>query len=400
MSTTADNAGDLTRNQGMDADRADTAAPHDDELAAIETTTNDAALLQLQLQLDQMVAPSPTRTARLQQRCAEYRTRLQTFSVANYFAMPVEISPIACAVAGWEIQQSRKTTQPKSTVLMCSSCEAVVAILIPASLSLTSKKALTAHYAEQLYKTHKDHCLRRKEAEYLFRDPKCVPAPLARVLPSSALELIEQESSMFLLPLIQMRMDTLCPLIQALQTPLHLPSGFLSYLSDTDGTAATKTLPNRLLEQLQQETGIEGQNSEAPFEKNVEETAISLTLTGWELQPADTAEASLCCSFCSVRQSLVKISPVADTDSPATKRQRLPSPSRWNQPLEAHRYYCPWICVCFQSTKPLWQVLADRLLARPDLSSVDQDWSHMHKLLKAGISSKRIKSSSKPATPH
>ena len=116
-----------------------------------------------------------------------YNKKLQTFTISTYFAKPIAISPVLCALSGWEVsvdppavvvsgQPSQKhsggmdvdETLATSSLLRCCNCQAYLAVLIPLGLSVNAIQNLTAHYQRQLWMAHSIACCHRKQAEYLI----------------------------------------------------------------------------------------------------------------------------------------------------------------------------------------------------------------------------------------
>lgn len=394
--------------------------------AKMDDVTEAATTMHL---LDQMIAtPSEDRCSR---RCEQYLERLQTFTTAQYFAKPVSLSPILCAATGWQLCPELVTRKAPafSVYLTCENCKAVISILIPPTLSVTARYKLAAQYQQNLWQAHAIQCWHRKNSEYLINTAlsstqelhrkglqPVIPTPLARLLPtqSSSLELVEHSAPW---PLFRQRWLNLYPRVVAFNYPLDVPTYMLYYGTKSDSaTTLLKRLVGRLLsfdddgdaEPLPSVPSIE-----TPDEIEASESASALVLTGWDLRCNDNEESSAAveCIFCLSRQPLTRIAVVVGTnledESPQAKRRRVMS-SKWNQPITAHRYYCPWVCGfptttvggncdSITTTPPLWQILADRLLApqQPDTNALVE----IHKLLRAGVSSRRMKLSPlKPGT--
>lgn len=332
----------------------------------------------------------------------------------RYFAKPVSLSPIICAASGWEVQHREVPRMRTDTALLwCSNCKAALAILIPHSLSVTAKHQIAAHYQQQLWQAHSIPCRHRKEAEFLLCNSlstsvendsnlmrPVVPTLLTRMLPDdSSLELVEQWAPW---PLFRQRWMKLYPLVLALDHALDAPEQLLMY--GDGGDSLIGTLLARLVGLLSAIDVSSNWTDPLPSldtlaETRAAETTAAMVLTGWDLRRADgsgekdTVECVLCLSC----QPLVRPSSVGD-GSPEAKRRKTVT-SQWNQPVAGHRYYCPWVCgfPCagsdHQTTRPpLWQILADRLLA-PRPSDDANAVTEIHKMLRAGVSSQRVKGS-------
>lgn len=329
-----------------------------------------------------------------------YRRKLRTFTATAYFAKPIEISPILCALAGWEIAPGQTNDRLESSVILkCSDCQADLAILIPPGLSASSIKKLAAHYQKQLWEAHSVACVRRKEAEYFIRTAlqqnkrMIMPSLVARVLPASSLELLEQSNPW---TAFEQRIVKLIPYVQTLGETIVGPDDLLQVVGlvveklrkcdDSEYLALTQPRPD-------------AQTTTA---------AAALVLTGWDLsesrEDGDDGEgssnsvAAIECSFCLSCQALVRSNPVSQ-EEPQRKRRHT---SKWNHPVDAHRYYCPWICGMASASEsstasaaPFWRLLADKLLSDHEVEGSDGtdtavSATEIHKLLKAGVSSRRM----------
>jgi hypothetical protein len=133
----------------------------------------------------------------------DYFERLKTFTIMEYFAKPIHLSPIVCAITGWELQQKQRSTtsttkrlknaprvnrnntnipslsenmnDPTSSFidsvsrLVCSCCRVVLIIYLPQSiLSKESTDSLIIQYQKQLYEKHELFCKYRTSAEYVI----------------------------------------------------------------------------------------------------------------------------------------------------------------------------------------------------------------------------------------
>ena len=156
---------------------------------------------------------------------SEYYQRLRSYSTIHYFAKPIHLSPILCAVTGWELMISpsvggvegsdpvavemnpiNTATTDESTAttitaasaslidatcrLRCGTCRAVLTMVIPSTLSTPTRNELVLQYQQQLYKAHAITCRHSKPAEYFIhafiRQPPTptLPSPLCWTVPT------------------------------------------------------------------------------------------------------------------------------------------------------------------------------------------------------------------------
>jgi C3HC zinc finger-like len=115
-----------------------------------------------------------------------YLQRLRSFMTVHYFAKPVHLSPILCALTGWELllvvvssEGTRKSTSlhtsstPSSLMdttsrLQCQCCRAILTIYIPNTLSTKGRDELILQYQQRLHAAHSVSCLFRKPSEYFI----------------------------------------------------------------------------------------------------------------------------------------------------------------------------------------------------------------------------------------
>jgi hypothetical protein len=234
---------------------------------------------------------------------------------------------------------------------------------------------------------------------------------------------------------------------QQQEQPLHVPNTLLQHSCRGDSTSTTaagllteivtilRTVPHH--EHEEEDEPAVFPRVESPTEVQAAETAAAIVLTGWDLRFKDSDDvdehAVIECVFCLSRQPLVRppasfsVEDLGDDDDasslPLTKRRRtvVSSFSQWNA---AHRYYCPWVCGFHHGSagrsgaagaggaaetsvasrplpRPLWQILADRLLATAPVVSHQQQQhnateerqqpvTEIHRMLRAGVSSQRL----------
>jgi C3HC zinc finger-like len=398
----------------------------------------DQAAADIRQQLDRLFSSplpsSPTKQRDDEQRRAQYRQRLQSFTTVGYFAQPIHLSPIICALAGWELQSKNDETvhgvlrlPPSSSLcdsaarLSCPSCHAEVMLWIPSVLSTTGQMDLVAQYQQLLWKSHAMHCRHRKEAEYLIntalkppREPPnvssvVVPTLLARALPSpsttsdvSSLELVEQPNPF---PIFGTKWRQFYSQMVALsEAPVQLPDTVLQF--DWDATSSCGTLLTRLVDRIQEKEDQEKPavvNLDHALGRSAAEAAAAMVLLGWELLLSGDAisdatndsnpPASIHCVFCLAQHPLIKRS---EDHLLSRKRPRDAVFSLWNQPWAAHRHYCPWVGGFPQTgrsdtTRPLWEGLAARLLRTGcDHPDDDPPSSVVRQQIRAGVSPVRF----------
>lgn len=374
-----------------------------------------------------------------------YRKKLQTFKTSTYFAKPIEISPVICALTGWEVYADPAVTsalpsqrfagmdadtQATSSLLRCCDCQAYLAILIPFGLSVKALQNLTAHYQRQLWIAHSIACCRRKQAEYFIETAltalqkqtanrkKCnnthhsskpsavvLPWQLAHVLPEPALELLEQSNPWVL---FLQQIETMSKHIPDSSTSISGPDAFLESV-------------DRIVQVIMNEKQGDASTTDLSSAK----AAAALVLTGWSLQVKNNREVdaardnnqfvTVACSLCLASQILLPLTAVAALNATShafghdeERRRKRPrcSANGWNRPLDAHRYYCPWVCgmvvaSASEYATPFWQIAAENLERNIDtvssqISMEGESAQHpdsfveIHQLLRAGLSSQRI----------
>jgi C3HC zinc finger-like len=167
------------------------------EQAAVDAASSISTLLSAMVSLPPSsktsAVPQVTTTMTTTSLQKEYRRRLQSYTTISYFAKPIHLSPILCAITGWELKPNKvKTQNPISTKhrihsglltlplhndssliettsrLLCTTCRAIITMYIPNSLSDVSKQDLVLQYHQQLYAAHAMQCPHRASAEYLL----------------------------------------------------------------------------------------------------------------------------------------------------------------------------------------------------------------------------------------
>jgi len=333
-----------------------------------------------------------------------YRRRLRTFSPATYFAKPPSISPVACARLGYANDESKKD------VLVCCQCRAVLVVFFPqdAGLPIEATTRLTRLYETKLRTAHKDTCMYRKEAELLEGSADAAVSPVDGAL-ADAESATEDESKDNELQQREQRMlpalyEGIVPpsvrdLLEA-PSPVKLFRAQWKYWTNvlsksSDGRlAVANELPQALVD-----FKIDGDDDERPaFERIVAlmkgedeggptqtkgddskyaDLAVALTLCGWYRCPTkdiSAVDVSAECPFCLSRFDVtgaggaskegVPAEGASEEHQPPHKRRRTTKPP--SNPLDAHRYYCPYACGFpvdgATEATPLWRSLAERLL--------------------------------------
>lgn len=297
---------------------------------------------------------------------AAYCRRLQRFTSVNYFAKPVEISPIMCALTGWEIVSTRNVDRLETSVLLqCSDCMSKMAVLIPPGLSYVSGKKLAAHFQQQLWKSHSEACKQRNEVEYLL----CaaldewqqqiskgvattnVPSLVARILPPPTLDLLEHTNPW------QAFKNRLTKIILHIQ-PLNVT---------TIGGASEDFVPIvenvvAKFQKIQEDNTDTETRIDKQRDQNYLQLATALVLTGW-----DVKDQSIECSFCLSCQHLDSPSTLVSQEEEEQPQQKKRHIAKWNYPMDSHRYFCPWVCGmgstrATENATPFWRFLSNKLL--------------------------------------
>jgi C3HC zinc finger-like len=384
----------------------------------------------LDLVFPSFASSSPSKQQEDEQRRMQYRQRLRSFTTVGYFAQPIHLSPIICALVGWELQpQEQKESAKEGGVsplspsssfcdsaarLSCPLCHAEILLWIPSILSTIGQVDLVQQYQQLLWKSHALQCRHRKEAEYLIntslkpiRQPSndstlVVPTILARAIAtpsafpdtsSSSLELVEQPSPFSIFS--QKWRQFYKHLLALSETPVQLPDAVIQFAPGT--SFAGVTLLTRLVNLMQIEEGakITLVDVDRAPNRTATEAAVALVLLGWDMlfsDGSDTTPPSIHCIFCLAQHPLI----TEDSNPSLTrKRPRDAVFSLWHQPWAAHRYYCPWVCGFPQTgrsatTQPLWEILAARLLQTGRDDDSDPPFSAVRQQIRAGVSPVRF----------
>jgi hypothetical protein len=336
-----------------------------------------------------------------------YRKRLRTFTPWNYFAKPVEISPILCAATGFRVLQPKSKSNVTRTVLLeCEACQGHLGILVPSVLSMEATHILALYYQSKLVESHKAWCRWRSHAERLLASKNSkgkaddhsgvVPISLARLIPtSSSIALVQHPEPLELF--ISKWKIIYSKVIEAMQsstlppTNLILPTELKNYKIHST-TEQDESLMERLLAiVMDHATGKDCLSND--LEQKSAVIAIAQVLTGWDV--CQQSPSCLECVFCLSQINLEQQEPDCSTSEDRSKRQRVTPRLCTSMVLDSHRYFCPWVrglAIQDKDNRPLWQVLADRLLAppKPSPAADSMPWIHVHNILQEGISSKTI----------
>lgn len=380
-----------------DYDQEDTSTQ--EVLEDLESDEGSAKAETLELKSLMESATTPRNVADNKAPYHDFKARLGSFTPANYFAMPLQVSPLICAVAGWQMKES-------SNLLVCQTCEKLLAIKVPQHLSADDKQKLCTIYQEHLWETHADHCPFRVESKRFLQrqvptNPKMkhtgliIPFPLARLLPQDSPALMVLERS--LRSAFRDRVIELATVIKDSTKTACLSTDVAFYRADDDTSAPPNALENTQDNDSSSDTSlIRRVVSCCNIEKTLtNETATALALLGWDIQAYNHGIICLIC--CAQR-------PFEDnaTSSASTKR------SQWNHVVDSHRYFCPWVSCLPQDSSPLWKILADRILDDKSEALVDgegtgdegstsmdpsKQYFELRKLLDAGVSRKKLKRS-------
>lgn len=353
-------------------------------------------------------------------RSEEFYKRLKSFTTTAYFAMPICLSPIVCATAGWEIPSEDPKKNPTSlpignstTILSCSKCNAVLAIMLLRTLSAVGKDKLMLHYRTQLWKAHTISCPYHNEETCGLRpiffgedNPASNAVQNAIIPPAVALNLPSTSGSVALIEhpapigVFCQQWLKLYPFVYALNQPIVAPDFLLHYDQNEN---VLSTLLNRIVELLLKSPNADFESTvvlpdiETVRQIQAAEACVAIVLMGWDLQTDDNKETpSISCVFCLARHPLCSVSSASTRDLSATEsKKRKTLVSTWNNPVTSHRFYCPLVCGFAQgpessnTTSPIWQSIADRLLVSPLPPNSSEAVTNACRLLRSGVSSRR-----------
>ena len=312
-------------------------------------------------------------------------------------------------------------------ILLCSSCNSALAILLNNSLSAAALKRITSTYRQQLATGHGRNCPFRLDAEQaLLREGSVgaqdvsahgrstdqkvnmvVPIFLASVLPSDAMELMEQQ-----LPrsLLRARIDRFEEALNHAVERFKLqitPSKQRRRDSRAWQYPALKYIPEfkafRPAVLASNEDNSDDMLSQAAdCIGNGNATTTALSLLGWNplrIEHGETFGDNSCpvvrvtCSLCLaqrdlklVKKSVVEFCSDSSDDelgsganissSPAVKR-RIRQFNKAPDPVTAHRRYCPWVCgfptEYLSPDRPIWQTIVTRLFDEMQKNTLPAD---------------------------
>lgn len=210
----------------------------------------------------------------------------------------------------------------------------------------------------------------------------------------------------------------------------HIPNGSISLSGPDAFLEAIDRIVQMIMNQKRGDEDrtehSEGVVSESePNYLSSAKAAVALVLTGWSLQVKNNRDAdadhdknqtvTVVCSLCLESQILLPLtatetssltSPAFNQDEERRRKRQRCSSNGWNRPLDAHRYYCPWVCgmvvaTALETATPFWKIVAhniERNIGPPGTqigmegeSAQQPDSSvEIHQLLRAGLSSQRI----------
>jgi hypothetical protein len=285
-------------------------------------------------------------------------------------------------------------------MLACSACNAALAITLPSGLCTKLTEKLCHAFRENLALAHNQNCPFKIDGEQFLRlqnqvGDDVIPAYMTSVLPQDCVELMEQP---FPSSLLRQRVKKL----EQRRPPSYVYPK-LEFSGDiSDENDAVENIASSRLETTES-IGI-------------------LAILGWEptgQQTKDSAPVvSLGCRLC---YSWMELKLAKDNESSQSNNEHSiigedrPSKktklSRYCNPLDAHRHYCPYVCGFPESLsapkQPIWKTLVSRLqkedkgaqgaeTQEKDLSMTDCDESadRIQKILRDAIARKRIDLSS------
>jgi hypothetical protein len=285
-------------------------------------------------------------------------------------------------------------------MLVCSSCDAALAVPLNSLLPATAIQTITDSYRTKIATNHLQECPFRIDAEIcltkiernLENEKTGVPGYMASVLAPESLKLLENSDPTKTLQAVIARMDGGLSERKSVPT-IEIPSVISKF--DCNGRRG-----DQLIASLAQKM-----NSDPTS------TLTLLSVLGWTRidaadLPKDEAKLSLGCPCCLAWMDL----PLTDdagssTSNKDSENSRVAKRSRQDpiniDPLKAHRHYCPFL-VGFPSSatkieKPGWQRILERSVEGESVTqttlTIDEDedatFYRLRKILRSGISKKR-----------
>lgn len=314
-----------------------------------------------------------------------YEKRLVSFQASTFYAKPACLSPLFCARFGWE--------NADKDMLVCTSCNAALAITLNSKLSANTFDKLCHAYRTKIVCSHDNNCPFRlssiEKLEFLEIGEKTesendeaetrltVPVYMGQVLPEGSIRLMEHPKPCNLLK------QNARQLMDAVESAAS--NEMYQITATGDGGASKWSYPS-----LQIPLKIQQMDTDLVLTKMLgcdDISVLALSVLGWCPIPNTSCTTkskrvvSLGCPLCLAMMDLeveqqqqqqqqtsedgnVEEGDDSDASEPdrVTKRQRMNS--RKFNPLEAHRHYCP-IKVGFPKkstdTNPVWKIILERL---------------------------------------
>jgi hypothetical protein len=255
-------------------------------------------------------------------------------------------------------------TNPTTDILVCDHCNVALAIKLHPGLKPADKHRIAQGYRCKLCSVHKLTC--PFHSNNFPPTTSDLPVWMASVVPDNLLQLMDSPTAN----------TVMTKLIKA----LDLNSDGTDFAQfEWTYSGEERTLLAEVLQMF-----------------SVDKTSVrSLALFGWESDTPiqDAAIIKVRCSVCLVEVELdCSDHEVRNTEhEPACKRKK-----RGMDPINSHRYYCPWKCgfpVDSTPVLPLWQVIAKRLVEelpeQQDLDPVNR-FEAIQMMLSSAISSRIV----------
>lgn len=257
----------------------------------------------------------------------------------------------------WARKTYGRWKNPAADVIACVHCNAALAIKFHPRLKPAHKHQMAQEYRSKLCCAHQPTCPFHSNTF----PPSSTTSPsfpgwmMASVLPDHLVELMESPTPGAVMEKMVKRLDNMLSGSRTEMTPFEWNCS----------SGEEQTLVDDVLGKL----GI-GRNSFG-----------SLAILGWDtmiappLQQEESVIMVLSCEVClaeveldgrSHHEEARRRQTLEDQDEPTTSQKRQ---KRSMDPIQSHRYYCPWRCgfPCDSKTPvpPLWQVIAKRLVSEP-----------------------------------
>lgn len=309
-------------------------------------------------------------------------------------------------------------------MLSCQSCKAALAIDFPPGLPLQAIENICKVYRQKLAVAHHKHCVFRLEAEQYFlttdhlkactertKIARSIPLAFVNIFPRDFVDSIEHRSpSLFLAKRVQYLINSCCsqedyPASIPFEYPKFNIAEELQHFKSRQEDGTFCDITKFLL-------GCSGLLGTSDI------SILLLAILGWKPIDANFDKdnefefhcVSLGCPLCLATMEITlthKDSEPRDRgDLPAKRQRKL---SRYSNPYNAHRHYCPircgFPCTISDADTPLWQVLMEKLetesqakndqLTRNDLmmeNTVDPEDAvrTIRDILSSGIAEKKL----------